>query len=64
MIKKTITSSNMHLVWNWQNWLTDQVPVVFQPDAPYALVESVSNLHIGKQSPTLAINPEEWYFLR
>jgi peptide/nickel transport system substrate-binding protein len=64
MIKETITSSNMHLVWHWQNWLTDQVPVVFQPDAPYALVESVSNLHIGKLSPTLAINPEEWYFLR
>jgi peptide/nickel transport system substrate-binding protein len=64
MIKKTITSSNMHLVWDWQNYLTDQLPVVFQPDAPYALVESVSNLHIGEQSPTLAINPEEWYFLR
>jgi len=64
LIKKTLTSSDMHLMWNWQNYLTDQLPVVFQPDAPAALVESVDNLHIGKQSPTLAINPEEWYFLR
>ena len=64
LIKKTLTSSNMHLMYQWQDYLTKQVPVVFQPDAPAALVESISNLHIGKQSPTLAINPEEWYYLR
>jgi peptide/nickel transport system substrate-binding protein len=64
LIKKTLSSSDMHLMYAWQDYLTKQVPVVFQPDAPAALVESISNLHIGKQSPTLAINPEEWYFLR
>ncbi|MGN6679607.1 MAG: ABC transporter substrate-binding protein [Streptosporangiaceae bacterium] len=64
LIKQTLVSSNMHLMWNWQNYLTGQLPVVFQPDAPAALVESVNNLHIGKQSPTLAINPEDWYFLK
>ncbi|HEX6933201.1 MAG TPA: ABC transporter substrate-binding protein [Streptosporangiaceae bacterium] len=64
LIKKTLSSSNMHLMYAWQDYLTKQVPVVFQPDAPAALVESISNLHIGKQSPTLAINPEQWYFLR
>ncbi len=64
LIKKTLSSSDMHLMYTWQDYLTKQVPVVFQPDAPAALVESISNLHIGKQSPTLAINPEQWYFLR
>jgi peptide/nickel transport system substrate-binding protein len=64
LIKKTLTSSNMHLMWKWENYLTTQLPVVFQPDAPAALVESVDNLHIGKQNPTLALNPEQWYFLR
>ena len=64
LIKKTLSSSDMHLMWNWQNYLTKQLPVVFQPDAPDALVESINNLHIGTLSPTLAINPEEWYFLR
>jgi len=51
-------------MWQWEDYLTTQLPVVFQPDAPAALVESISNLHIGTQSPTLAINPEEWYYLR
>jgi peptide/nickel transport system substrate-binding protein len=63
-IKQTLVSSDMHLMWQWENYLTRQLPVVFQPDAPAALVESINNLHIGTQSPTLAINPEDWYYLR
>ncbi len=46
-------------MYKWQDYLTKQVPVVFQPDAPAALVESINNLQIGKQSPTLALTPEE-----
>jgi peptide/nickel transport system substrate-binding protein len=64
LIKQTLASSDLSLMYKWQDYLTKQLPVVFQPDAPRALVESVKNLHIGTQSPTLAINPEEWYFLR
>jgi peptide/nickel transport system substrate-binding protein len=63
-IKRTLASSDMHLMWKWQDYLTKQLPVMFQPDAPAALLESVASLHIGKQSPTLAINPEEWYYVR
>jgi peptide/nickel transport system substrate-binding protein len=64
LIKQTLVNSNLHLMWQWQNYLTRQLPVVFQPDAPAALVESINNLHIGTQSPTMAINPEQWYYLR
>jgi peptide/nickel transport system substrate-binding protein len=64
MIKQTLANSHMQLMWQWEDYLTTQLPVVFQPDAPAALVESISNLRIGTQSPTLAINPEEWYYLR
>jgi hypothetical protein len=63
LIKQTLASSNMHFMWKWENYLTAQLPVVFQPDAPAALVESIDSLHIGTQSPTLAINPEYWYFV-
>ncbi|MGI9008636.1 MAG: ABC transporter substrate-binding protein [Streptosporangiaceae bacterium] len=63
-IKATLNSSNMSLMYKWEDYLTKQLPVALQPDAPAALVESVDNLHIGVQSPTLAINPEQWYFLR
>ena len=63
LIKQTLANSNMRLMWKWEDYLTKQLPVVFQPDAPQALVESIDSLHIGKQSPTLAINPEDWYFV-
>ncbi len=64
LIKQTLANSDLSLMYKWQDYLTKQLPVVFQPDAPAALVESINNLHIGTQSPTLAINPEEWYYLR
>ena len=64
LIKRTLSSSDMHRMWDWENYLTRQLPVVFQPDAPAALVESINNLYVGTQSPTLAINPEQWYYLR
>jgi peptide/nickel transport system substrate-binding protein len=64
LIKQTLASSDLGVMYTWQDYLTKQLPVVFQPAAPHALVESVNNLHIGTLSSTLAINPEEWYFLR
>ncbi len=64
LIKKTLASSDIHVMWKWENYLTKQLPVVYQPDAPSSLLESIDSLHIGTQSPTLAINPEDWYFVR
>jgi peptide/nickel transport system substrate-binding protein len=65
-IKATLRNpdKNLGLMYKWEDYLTKQLPVVFQPDAPAALVESRNDLHIGVQSPTLAINPEQWYYLR
>jgi peptide/nickel transport system substrate-binding protein len=63
-IKATLHSSSMALMYRWENYLTEQLPVALQPDAPAALVESVNGLHIGTQSPTLAITPEQWYYQR
>jgi peptide/nickel transport system substrate-binding protein len=63
-IKETLHSSSMAVMYKWEDYLTTQLPVALQPDAPDALVESIDTLHIGVQSPTLAINPEQWYFLR
>jgi peptide/nickel transport system substrate-binding protein len=47
----------------WQNYLSRQLPVVYVPTAAN-LIESVNNLYIGKQDPTLTITPEDWYYLR
>jgi len=47
----------------WQDYLSPQLPVVYEPETAI-LVESVSNLNIGPQSSTLSLNPEDWYYLK
>jgi peptide/nickel transport system substrate-binding protein len=68
LIKATIQASAkgafLQAMYKWQDWLTPQVPVLIQPTAPAALFESIDNLKIGKQSPTLALTPEDWYYVR
>jgi peptide/nickel transport system substrate-binding protein len=64
LIAATLKSSDISLMWKWEDFLTPQLPVVLQPDAPYQLVESINNLRIGPQSSTLAITPEAWYYVR
>lgn len=64
LIQATLRSSDPALMWRWEDFLTSRLPVVLQPDAPYQLVESINNLRIGVQSPTLSINPEDWYYVR
>jgi peptide/nickel transport system substrate-binding protein len=67
LIQATLQASKksfLQAMYAWQDWLTPQVPVVYQPTAPAALVESIDNLKIGTQSPTLAITPEDWYYVR
>ena len=42
-----------------------QLPVIWAPDAAYQLTEIASNLKGAlPQSPTLSINPENWYFVK
>ena len=48
-------------MYNWQNYLADQLPVVYQPDAP-TLLEAVNGLEIGPQNSSLNITPEEWFY--
>ena len=47
-----------------QNYLAQQLPVQFQPNGVYSLTEVANNLKgVLPQSPTLYINPENWYFV-
>jgi len=50
-------------MYTWQEWLAKDLPVVYEPNAA-TLVENVDNLYIGPQSTTLAINPEDWHYLK
>ncbi len=64
LIAKTLQSSSLKAMYKWEDYLTQQLPVVLQPTAPAALIESIDNLRIGPQSPTLALTPEDWYFVK
>jgi peptide/nickel transport system substrate-binding protein len=65
LIEKTLTSSNLQYMYNWEDYLSTQLPMIWQPDGDYALTEIVDNLHgVTPQSTTLSINPENWYFTK
>jgi peptide/nickel transport system substrate-binding protein len=65
MIEKTLTSSNLTYMYNWQDYLSTQLPFEWQPNAAYTLTEYVNNLKgVTPQSPTLTLNPENWYYVK
>ncbi len=64
-INQTLTSNDPQAMYTWQNYLAQQLPVMFQPNGVYSLTEVVNNLKgVLPQSPTLSINPENWYFVK
>ncbi len=65
LINQTLTSSSMSAMYNWQNYLSTQLPVIWQPNGAYQLTEVANNLRgVLPQSTTLGINPEDWYFVK
>jgi peptide/nickel transport system substrate-binding protein len=63
LINQTLDSSNLTYMYNWQNYLSPQLPVEWQPNAPYQNTEVVNNLHgVLPQASTLMLNPEDWYY--
>ena len=65
LISKTLTSGNLHVLYRWQDYLATRLPVMWQPNFPAALTEIADNLKgVTPQNPTLAITPENWYFVK
>jgi peptide/nickel transport system substrate-binding protein len=65
LIKQTLTSNNMQAMYSWQDYLSAQLPMIWQPQADYQLNEISNNLKgVYPLSPTLSINPENWYFVK
>jgi hypothetical protein len=65
MIGKTLTSNSLSYMYSWENYLSAQLPVEWQPNAPLSLIEVADNLKgVTPLSPTFAINPENWYFVK
>jgi peptide/nickel transport system substrate-binding protein len=65
LIQKTLTTGNVQALYNWQDYLAPKLPMMWQPNGAYSLTEIANNLKgATPQSPTLAINPENWYFTK
>jgi len=65
LINQTLTSNNMQAMYSWQDYLSAQLPMIWQPQADYQLNEISNNLKgVYPLSPTLSINPENWYFVK
>jgi peptide/nickel transport system substrate-binding protein len=64
-IKSTLTTDNPQAMYNWQDYLAHQLPVMFQPNGVYTLTEINNSLKgVTPLNPTLAFNPENWYFVK
>ncbi len=48
-------------MYNWQNYVAAQLPVVYEPVAP-TLLETIKGLQIGAQNSALDITPELWSY--
>ncbi len=65
MINQTLTNSSLQVRYNWQDYLAKQLPLEWQPNAPYQVTEVSSNLRgVLPQNPTLTIYPENWVFVK
>jgi peptide/nickel transport system substrate-binding protein len=65
LINQTLTSSGTGPLYQWQDYLSKQVPVIWQPQGPYQLTEISNRLRgVVPQSTTLNLNPENWFFVK
>jgi peptide/nickel transport system substrate-binding protein len=65
LINQTLASANLSYMYSWQNYLQTQLPVQWQPNAPYQYTEVVNGLEgVLPQASTLMLDPEDWYYVK
>jgi peptide/nickel transport system substrate-binding protein len=61
LIRQTIDTNTGGIFDTWENYATDQLPVIWQPTDP-TIVETERGIHgVAPFSPLLTLNPENWY---
>ncbi|HEU5418009.1 MAG TPA: ABC transporter substrate-binding protein [Streptosporangiaceae bacterium] len=52
--------------YRWENFLAAQLPNLMEPEGPNQLTETRNDLNAdnGVQSPTLALTPEDWFYVK
>jgi ABC-type transport system substrate-binding protein len=65
LIDQTLTTNSLTPLYNWQNYLSTQVPYIWEPNAAYELSEISDSLRgVLPQNPTGQLNLEDWYFVK
>jgi peptide/nickel transport system substrate-binding protein len=62
LIDETVLSDDLGALFRYQDYIAEQVPVIFTPNFPIRLFEVSSQLHGFEVNPFGMINPERWYF--
>ena len=64
LIDRTVTTDDLDALHEYQDFISEQVPVIFIPNFPYRLFEVASNLRgFTPVNPCGQITPEKWYYV-
>lgn len=64
LIERTVTSDDLEAMYEYQDYLAKEVPVVWTPGFPNRLFMVAKNLHgLEPMNPYGMINPENWYYV-
>jgi peptide/nickel transport system substrate-binding protein len=64
LIDRTVTTDDIDALYEYQDYISEQVPVIFLPNFPWRLYEVASNLRgFTPINPCGLINPENWYYV-
>jgi peptide/nickel transport system substrate-binding protein len=64
LIERTVTTDDPDVLYEYQDFIAEQVPVIFNPNFPIRLFEVANNLRgFEPVNPFGMINPENWYYV-
>ncbi|HLK00696.1 MAG TPA: hypothetical protein VKU39_12410, partial [Streptosporangiaceae bacterium] len=64
LIDRTVTTDDLSALYEYQDFISEQVPVIFMPNFPYRLFEVASDLRgFTPVNPCGQITPEKWYYI-
>jgi peptide/nickel transport system substrate-binding protein len=64
LMDKVITSDDVQALYEYQDYLAGQMPVIWTPGFPLRLFAVTSNLHgVEPVNPYGILNPEDWYYV-
>jgi peptide/nickel transport system substrate-binding protein len=64
LIDASVTSDDVEALYRYQDYIAEQVPVIFTPNFPIRLFEVAADVHGFDVNPFGMINPERWWLER